>query len=84
MYELCTFCNRITLLWAKGNKKLVAPKPKSLQAVEFRRHIVTKEDKDGGVFGEKIKGREAKLGSAAPKKRVKRRNEVLKPPNVPE
>lgn len=41
---------------------------KSLQAVELLRHIVAEKDEDGGMFGEKIKGREVK---------------VLKPPNVP-
>lgn len=68
MHEFCTFCNRITPLWAKGNQKLVAPEPTSLQAVELLRHIVAEKDEDGGMFGEKIKGREVK---------------VLKPPNVP-
>lgn len=62
LHEFCTFCNRITSLRAKGNQKLVAPEPTSPQAAEFLRHIVAETDEDCGVFGEKIKGREVKLG----------------------
>lgn len=62
-------------------------KPRSLQAEEFLRRFCFKEkaeDEDGGVFVETIKSRDVKLGSAATKKRAKRRSEVLKLPNLPE
>lgn len=51
------------------------------EALLFQRKA---EDEDGGVFVEKIKSRDVKLGSAATKKRAKRRSEVLKLPNLPE